>query len=265
MGADGFVGGFCNRGCNFGTIFESRLAPFCVGTKTIDEVPALVEAPDPPPEERLRLGCSFAFAANGFAASGTGGGGILFWEGLLDSADDDDDEEPRRLGESVVHDRVDRSAARLTSPSSTSIESEVSLVSSGILEPDPDELDAVPEPEAAWDVAFTFAFTVAFCISRPLTLARAFPLSNTTRPLFACPWDAPSDVEFLPSLACRARFLVAVVVVVATAAAAATVFAMDVLPTRVEEDEEDATKPAIEFRHGCPNTRFLIDMCLHHV
>jgi len=38
-------------------------------------------------------------------------------------------------------------------------------------------------------------------------------------------------------------------VAVAAAAAAAAVFAMDVLPTRVEEDEE-ATEPVVEFRRG---------------
>ena len=77
-GAKGFVGGFYNRGCNLGTIFESILTSFYVGTKTIDEVVDL-EAPDPPtPTESLRLGYPFAFAANSFVESGTGGGGILF-------------------------------------------------------------------------------------------------------------------------------------------------------------------------------------------
>ena len=56
------------------------------------------------------------------------------------------------------------------------------------------------------------------------------------------PFRLPMGRTFLPS---RARFLVAVVV-----AAAATVFAMDVLPTRVNEDE-DATEPAVECRRGC--------------
>jgi hypothetical protein len=59
----------------------------------------------------------------------------------------------------------------------------------------------------------------------------------------------PSDEEFLPSLECRARFLVAV------AAAAVTVFAMDVLAIRVEEDE-DATDPAVEFRRGWTTPAF---------
>lgn len=208
MGAEGFVGGFCNKGCNFGTTFESKFVSFCVGTKIV--VALELEAADPPTEP-LRLGCPFALAANNFAASGTGGGGILFCEGLLDSADDNDDEEPRRLGDAVVHERVDRSA-RPVSPSSTSIEGEVSLVPSGLLElelePEPNELEAVPEPEAAardggicTSFSFSFAISLPFCISRPSILALAFPLSNTTRPLFACPcWDVLSDEEFLPSL-----------------------------------------------------------------
>ena len=43
-GAESFVGGFCNRGCNLGASFESKVVSFCVGTKTIDEVLALAEA-----------------------------------------------------------------------------------------------------------------------------------------------------------------------------------------------------------------------------
>jgi len=262
MGAEGFVGGFCNRGCNLGTTPAFKLVSFCVGTKIVEEVAAGLEeeADPPPPLERLRLWCPFA--ANNFAPSGTGGGGILFCEGLLDSADDNDDEEPRRLGESVVHERVDRSA-RLISPSSTAIESEASLLPSGLLEPEPEKLDAVPEPEPEAEAApalarkrggdictsFSFSFTIPcpFRISKLSTLALALPLSNTTRPLFACPcWGIPSDEEFLPSLAFRARFLVVAAVATATAA-----FVVDVLTTRVEEVEEDATEPAVEFLRGC--------------
>ena len=101
MGAEGFIGGFNNKGRNFGITFESNWVSFCVGTKVV----AGLEEADPP-IELLRLGCPFAVGAtDNLAATGTGGGGILFWEGLIDSPYDDEDF--RKLGESVVHERVE--------------------------------------------------------------------------------------------------------------------------------------------------------------
>ena len=144
------------------------------------------------------------------------------WGWHLDSADDIGGEEPRKLDDSVIHDRVDQSATRLISPSTNSIESEVLLLPFGFLEPEPDELNEVPGPEATRDGGIS---------------------PNRRRlPFIQYHIRLPMGHTFLPS---RARSLVAVVV-----AAAATVYAMDVLPTRVEEDE-DATEPAVEFRRGC--------------
>lgn len=109
----------------------------------------------------------------------------------------------------------------------------------------------MPDPEAARDEGIC-STSSPLCFSFRLSaLALAFPLSNTTRPLFACPcWDVPSDEELLPSLECRARFLVV------AAAAAWTALGMDVLVARREEDDEEATEPppavvvVVESRRG---------------